>query len=161
MSHKVTITRSELTEILTLSYGEDEVIDLQELAATFSESESKVRIAEFFEDLLVSTYVLHAEHIDEVVTLPLDVEDAQDLAGPLIRALSEGKILEYIDSNQIVLDTGVPEIIGEMLLNGKLTDPSEFSSDNIRLAIHVTSIHDQDLPAHFDHYDCTKLRILI
>lgn len=161
MSHKVTITRSELTEILTLSYGEDEVIDLKELASTFTDSESKVRTAEFFEDLLVSTYALHGQHIDEVVTLPLDVEDPQDLAVPLIRALSEGKLLKYIDSNQIVLHTGVEEVIEEMLTNGVLTDPSEYSPDNIRLALLVTDDLTEELPEHFNQYDCTKIRIII
>ena len=161
MSHNVTITRNELIALLNQSYSSEDEVDLNTLAFEFAHSQSAARAELFFEQLLVSTYVLHAEHLSEVVTLPIHVEDPADLARPLIKALSEGDLLKYIDSTQIVLQTSDPSIIGEMLTNGSLTSSEEYDPENIRLAIHVVYDIDEPLPELFEQYECTKIRIVI
>lgn len=161
MSHSVTITRNELISILAQSYDADDEIDLQELAGTFSASESKMRMEAYLEDLLVSTYMLHSTNLTEVVTLPLDVEDGSDLAVPLVRAISSGALLGYLKPNEILIDTRNPDVIQEILASGRRTSMSEYDPANIRLAIYVSSDLDAILPDYFDEYDCTKIHIVI
>lgn len=164
MSLQINLTRDELIQTLLEFHTAEEQIDLQQLTNSYSQQLKEATLETFLESFLVSTFALHANelHRQETVNLQLSVNNVPHFASVLVDILNKSDLHKYLNVDEILLYTDIPEVVEEVLENGQLTHLSKYSADKIKLVIIVEDSEYHNTPsAIYDNHDCTKIRLVL
>lgn len=162
MSHKVTLTRNELVEVLQSTYAPNEPVDLNEFAETFAQRQAAVRLELYLENLITALYVVNKPQ-QGVITIPVDSYDVQTFAEALVAYVNDSSLHTFLNSDQILVYSELSEVQSVMLEQGDLDDPSDFNPSNIKLMIEVVSEDDEYAEDNVltRILNCTKIRFVV